>query len=238
MKKIVSIVLFILIICTMLNVNATAPASDVGVYANVKEQSSNKMVIEYGLLNFVEVEEGQAMVITMTLDYDTSVISSVQAQGLNNWSASFEEGTKRLVLETNSGKANTGVVQLTFNINQSATINSSNNKITLKDINISEGENLDKYDENHTFEISLNNDEGNGESTTKPENTTNTANNNNGSHNGSTNTKKNSIAGNVDKTVAKNQLPKAGLKNIAVIAIVVIAVAMVIFKIKSRKIKY
>ena len=237
MKKIVSIVLFILIICTMLNVNATAPASDVGVYANVKEQSSNKMVIEYGLLNFVEVEEGQAMVITMTLDYDTSVISSVQAQGLNNWSASFEEGTKRLVLETNSGKANTGVVQLTFNINQSATINSSNNKITLKDINISEGENLDKYDENHTFEISLNNDEENGGNTAKPGNNTNTA-NSNGSQNGSTNSKTNSIAGNVDKTVAKNQLPKAGLKNIAIIAIVVIAVAVVIFKIKSRKIKY
>lgn len=237
MKKIVSIVLFILIICTMLNVNASAPASDVGVYANVKEQSSNKMVIEYGLLNFVEVEEGQAMVITMTLDYDTSVISSVQAQGIGNWCASFEEGTKRLVLETNSGKANTGVVQLTFNINQSATINSSNNKITLKDINISEGENLDKYDENHTFEISLNNDEENGGNTAKPGNNTNTA-NNNGSQNGSTNSKTNSIAGNVDKTVAKNQLPKAGFKNIAVIAIVVIAVAVVIFKIKSRKIKY
>lgn len=237
MKKIVSIVLFILIICTMLNVNASAPASDVGVYANVKEQSSNKMVIEYGLLNFVEVEEGQAMVITMTLDYDTSVISSVQAQGIGNWSASFEEGTKRLVLETNSGKANTGVVQLTFNINQSATINSSNNKITLSDINISEGENLDKYDENHTFEISLNNDEENGGNTAKPGNNTNTA-NNNGSQNGSTNSRTNSISGNVDKTVAKNQLPKAGFKNIAVIAIVVIAVAVVIFKIKSRKIKY
>lgn len=236
MKKIVSIVLFILIICTMLNVNASAPASDVGVYANAEKQSS-KMVIEYGLLNFVEVEEGQAMVITMTLDYDTSVISSVQAQGLNNWSASFEEGTKRLVLETNSGKANTGVVQLTFNINQSATINSSNNKITLKDINISEGENLDKYDENHTFEISLNNDEENGGNTAKPGNNTNTA-NNNGSQNGSTNSRTNSISGNVDKTVAKNQLPKAGFKNIAVIAIVVIAVAVVIFKIKSRKIKY
>ena len=237
MKKIVSIVLFILIICTMLNVNASSPTSDVGVYANVKEQSSNKMVIEYGLLNFVEVEEGQAMVITMTLDYDTSVISSVQAQGIGNWSASFEEGTKRLVLETNSGKANTGVVQLTFNINQSATINSSNNKITLKDINISEGENLDKYDENHTFEISLNNDEENGGNTAKPGNNTNTA-NNNGSQNGSTNSRTNSISGNVDKTVAKNQLPKAGFKNIAVIAIVVIAVAVVIFKIKSRKIKY
>ena len=237
MKKIVSIVLFILIICTMLNVNASAPASDVGVYANVKEQSSNKMVIEYGLLNFVEVEDGQAMVITMTLDYDTSVISSVQAQGIGNWSASFEEGTKRLVLETNSGKANTGVVQLTFNINQSATINSSNNKITLKDINISEGENLDKYDENHTFEISLNNDEENGGNTAKPGNNTNTA-NNNGSQNGSTNSRTNSISGNVDKTVAKNQLPKAGFKNIAVIAIVVIAVAVVIFKIKSCKIKY
>ena len=237
MKKIVSIVLFILIICTILNVNASAPTSDVGVYANVKEQSSNKMVIEYGLLNFVEVEEGQAMVITMTLDYDTSVISSVQAQGIGNWSASFEEGTKRLVLETNSGKANTGVVQLTFNINQSATINSSNNKITLKDINISEGENLDKYDENHTFEISLNNDEENGGNTAKPGNNTNTA-NNNGSQNGSTNSRTNSISGNVDKTVAKNQLPKAGFKNIAVIAIVVIAVAVVIFKIKSRKIKY
>ena len=237
MKKIVSIVLFILIICTMLNVNASAPTSDVGVYANVKEQSSNKMVIEYGLLNFVEVEEGQAMVITMTLDYDTSVISSVQAQGIGNWSASFEEGTKRLVLETNSGKANTGVVQLTFNINQSATINSSNNKITLSDINISEGENLDKYDENHTFEISLNNDEENGGNTAKPGNNTNTA-NNNGSQNGSTNSRTNSISGNVDKTVAKNQLPKAGFKNIAVIAIVVIAVAVVIFKIKSRKIKY
>ena len=146
MKKIVSIVLFIIIICTMLNVNAETLGSDVGVYSNKIEQTSDKIIIEYGLLNFVEVEEGQAMVITMTLDYDTSVVSSVQAQGLGNWSASFEEGTKRLVLETNSGKANTGVVQLTFNINKSATINSSNNKITLKDINISEGENLDKYD--------------------------------------------------------------------------------------------
>lgn len=238
MKKIVSIVLFILIICTMISVNAVAPASDVGVYANAEKQSS-KMVIEYGLLNFVEVEEGQAMVITMTLDYDTSVISSVQAQGLNNWSASFEEGTKRLVLETNSGKANTGVVQLTFNINKSATINSSNNKITLKDINISEGENLDKYDDNHTFEIALNNDGENTGNTSKPGNNSNTSNNNQNGLKNNAVTNKNSIAGgNTDKTVAKNQLPKAGMKNIAVIAIIAISIAVVIFKIKSRKIKY
>ena len=115
-------------------------------------------------------------------------------------------------------------------------MNSTNNKITIKNVNITNGDDLDKNVKDYTYEIPLNNEQETG-------NNTNTAGNNVNNNISQNSTEKNTsktnlISGNLDKTVAKNQLPKAGLKNIAIIAIVVIAVAMVIFKIKSRKIKY
>ena len=48
----------------------------------------------------------------------------------------------------------------------------------------------------------------------------------------------NSIVGNRDNTIATGRLPDTGIQNILIIAIVVTAICIVIFKIKSRKIKY
>ena len=45
--------------------------------------------------------------------------------------------------------------------------------------------------------------------------------------------------GNIDKTTASTkQLPAAGLRNVLIIAVVIITILMVIFTIKSRDMKY
>lgn len=243
MKKIVSIVLLILsIICININVLAATGETSVKVKFSVTNMSKNEMKVKMSLAEFTNVPEDSVMTATMTLDYDASLIESVQVVGKDNWKATLEPTTKRVILETDKSKANTDIAEFIFTNNKNATIEELNkSKILIKDINISDGENLDQFDKDKEFKFSLKEENNNSNSNNQNTNTsTNTNQNTTNGNNILTNTesKKNTITGNKQNTLAPTKLPAAGIRNLIILSIVIIAIVTVIFKIKSRKIKY
>lgn len=249
MKKIVSIILLILsIICININVLAATGDSSVKVKFAVTNMSKNEMKVKMSLAEFTNVPEASVMTATMTLEYDTSLIEKVEVVGKDNWKATLEPTTKRVILETDKSKANTDIAEFIFTTNKNATIEKLNkSKILIKEINISDGENLDQFDADKEFEFSLkeenNNSNSNNQNTNTNTNTNTSTNTNQNITNGNnistnTNSKKNTITGNKQNTLAPTKLPAAGIRNLIILSIVIIAIVTIIFKIKSRKIKY
>lgn len=239
MKKIVSIILIMLsIICINLKSLALGEDSSIKVGFSMTNISKNEMKVKMSLSEFTNVPEDSVMTATMTLEYDTSLIESVEVVGKNNWKATIEPTTKRVILETDKSKANTDIAEFVFTTSKEATIEKLNkSKVVLKDINISDGENLDQFEKDKEFKFTLK-EENNNSNNTNQNTNTNTNQNTTNTNNISTNTKKNTITANKQNTLAPTKLPAAGIKNLIILSIVIIAIATVIFKIKSRKIKY
>ena len=255
MKKVVSIILFIILILICLNVKAD---SEISVNASfTKTVNKDNIVITLNLGKFETVAEDSVMTATMTLDYDEKVISKIRGEGNNNWKVTIQEDTKRVLLETDNAKSNTEIAKIIFEINPEAETQTSS--VGLKEINIAaSASGLDEYYNDQIISFTANEEitptpgeDGNNvaggnniinnntvgnnvvENTSTEENETNkvTINSINTTSN-KTNSSK------VDNTTSTNKLPDTGIRNILIIAIVIVAICIVIFKIKSRKIKY
>lgn len=263
MKKVVSIILFVILAIVSLNVKAVSENGSTVNMSFTKTVEENKVIITIKLGKFVSVEEKCVMASTMTLDFDNNVISKVRGISSNNWDITIQESTKRVLLETDSAKSNTEIAQIIFEINPNASEGTSS--VGLKEINIAaSASGLDEYYNDQTVSFSVNeetpsNPSGDKNEVTSENNTieSNVTNNTTGNKieenkttdnntlgnkisqttNNSSN-KTNSIAGNKDKTTSTNKLPATGMRNILIIAILVTAICIIIFKIKSRKIKY
>lgn len=251
MKKVVSIVVFVVLVIVSINVKAV---SENGSTVNMSfEQTVNQdsVVITIKLGDFVSVTEDSVMVATMSLDYDENIITDIQGTTSNNWDITIQKETKSVLLETDHAMPNTEVAQIKFNINPDAqTIEST---VGLKEINVAAS--ISELDENYndvTVNFTANpetpttpseNETGGGNTTNETGNNTvnnignSTLNGNNIATNNSSN-RTNSISANRDNTTASSRLPDTGIGNILIIAIVIIAICIIIFKIKSRKIKY
>ena len=253
MKKVVSIILFIILVIVSLNVKAVSENGSTVNMSFTKTVEEDKVIITIKLGEFVSVEENSVMAASITLDFDNNVISEVSGTSSNNWDITIQKNTKRVLLETDSAKPNTEIAKITFNINPNASKGTSS--VGLKEINIAASSSgLDETYSDQTVSFSVNgetptNPGGNENEVTGGNNAVNNTTGNNAVGNNTvgnrinqiTNNslnKTNSIAGNKDNTTASSRLPDTGIRNILIIAIVVTAICIVIFKIKSRKIKY
>lgn len=258
MKKVVSIILFVILVIVSLNVNAVSENGSTVNMSFTKTVEEDKVVIKISLGEFVSVEENSVMASTMTLDFDNNVISKVSGTSSNNWDITIQESTKRVLLETDSARPNTEIAEITFNINPNASEGTSS--VGLKEINIAASSSgLDENYSDQTVSFSVNeetptNPGGDENEVTGGNNAVNNATENNAIGNNvignnstgnrinqttnNSSNRTNSIVGNRDNTIATGRLPDTGIRNILIIAIVVTAICIVIFKIKSRKIKY
>ena len=253
MKKVVSIILFIILVIVSLNVKAVSENGSTVNMSFTKTVEEDKVIITIKLGEFVSVEENSVMASTMTLDFDNNVISKVSGTSSNNWDITIQESTKRVLLETDSARPNTEIAQITFNINPNASEGTSS--VGLKEINIAASSSgLDENYNDQTVSFSVNeetptNPGGDENEVIGGNNAVNNATGNNAVGNNATgnginyvtnnsSNRTNSIVGNKDNTTATSKLPDTGIRNILIIAIVVTAVCIIIFKIKSRKIKY
>ncbi len=255
MKKVVSMILFIILILVCLNVKAD---SEVSVNASfTKTVNKDNIVITLNLGKFETVAEDSVMIATMTLDYDANVISKVRGESSNGWKITIQEDTKRVLLETDYAKSNTEIAKIIFEINPEAETQTSS--ISLKEINISSNiSGLDEYYDDQTVSFIANEEttptpgedgnnvaggnniiNNNTTSNNAVENTSTEENETNKVTINSINTTSNKTnSSKVDNTTSTNKLPDTGIRNILIIAIVIVAICIVIFKIKSRKIKY
>lgn len=215
---------------------------DIQGQTTVKEtEKTVELILSLG--SFTEIEEGIPLGYQGTLTYDENLFSGITVEGLNGWTVSYESSTKVFMGEIDVAKANTQIAKITLTIKEGVA-NGTSGKISFSNILLTDGTNDFTFNkevtvtvENNTSEENNNQNQENEETKPSEENKEESESNKETNSNVSTNSS--SIKGsNTDKTTASTKLPAAGLRNILIIAVVIMIVFMVVFKIKSRDIKY
>ena len=259
MKKIISMIFIIIIlIAGTVNVKATDEQAK-NIELNVSGQTTigvDERTVEViiSLGNFTGISENIVLGYQATLEYDEDMFKSIKVEGLNSWTTTYEESTQILIgeLATATAKANTNITKITLTLKDGIEPGTMGT-INLKNIELTDGTNDFTYNKSITVKVEEKTEEPNTNTTvdtnTIQDNTTNTNEQNQAGNLvdnkvSATNTP-NSASGlnkvnsnNVDNTKAVKSIPKAGMTNILIIGICVITIAGIIFKIKSRKIKY
>lgn len=258
-RKIITILLliiFILIFCTVSSF--ASETMSVEGNTNLKEgESTVELTLLLGDLS--GFTEGEPLGFQGTLTYDENIFQNIIVEGLNGWTINYEKTSKTFMGETDVANSNMEIAKVILTVKSgiepgtSGIISFSNvlltdgtNDYTLnKEITVTMEETtppIDDGEENPPAE-----DEENPEEQPGEDNVNNTVNNNNSldNTNKTPNTNTTTIKGdNPDKTTAttattsKTSLPKAGLTNVLAVLVVLAVISMIVFKIKSKDIKY
>lgn len=235
-RKILAIIMIIFMITILGTINSLAAGNiELNVQGETTVKDTEKTIeLTLSLGSFTEIEEGIPLGYQGTLEYDENLFEGITVEGLNGWTVNYENSTKVFMGETDTAKANTQIAKITLTLKDGVTPGTSGT-INFNDILLTDGTN--DFTFNKEITVTIQNEEvdnpSEGNNQISGTNETNTTTSTNISTNSS------SIQGsNTDRTTASTRLPSAGLKNILIIAVVIISVLMVVFKIKSRDIKY
>lgn len=246
MKKMVKLSLIMLaaIIC-FAGVVYAASSCKISLEIAKSEFSKNEEFSVDVKLSDIQSERG-FIALEAVLEYDKSSLTLVKMQGQNEWSnpikdLSYNEATGKLVIDKNGlAKSDEVILKLTFKVNENS---KDTTTITLKDIKASDAtspvqvatvtKNITIKNGGSTPIIPVDPDPTPDPEPT-PDPTPNPDTKPNETQKPNTNT--NANTNNKDNTISTDKMPKTGTNaEIVVGSIVVIAVAGIIFGIKSRK---
>lgn len=234
MKKI-RLIMTIFICIVMISVHALAANEAIEVSmsgASSIEEGTTTYVTTLKLGAFTNITEGKTLGFEGKLEFDKTIFEGVTVEGLNGWTITYSSSTNKIVGDTTSGKPNMEIAKLTFTLKNG--INAQNGiKIKLGSVVFTDGTFEINKELETTFSITekpINNEK-------NEVNDTNIANMQNTSNQAS-NSAVNTTNKQVDNTTAKKVIPAAGIRNFIMIGIVILIIAVIIFKIKSKDIKY
>ena len=257
MKKVVSIILLLCLVCLSYTVYASEVPEQTEASVNIKFETvteENKVTIKISTGEFEGVEAGAVMSASLDLIYDNANISRVSGKTTDNWKITISNETKRVLLENDKANPNTTFAELTFELRELS--EETTGTISIANCNISDGELLDEtyptYSANYTIKPDTaeddennNNEEENNvqneiTNETLNEVTNETANNTNKENIVLNTSNSNREAGSTvnnskDNTVSPDsKLPQTGV-NIFLIVLIVAIVAFAVVKIIKYK---
>lgn len=257
MKKVISIILLLCLVCLSYTVYASEVPEQTEASVNVKFETvteENKVTIKISTGEFEGVEAGAVMSASLDLIYDNANISRVSGKTTDNWKITISNETKRVLLENDKANPNTTFAELTFELRELS--EETTGTISIANFNISDGELLDEtyptYSANYTIKPDTaeddennNNEEENNvqneiTNETLNEVTNETANNTNKENIVLNTSNSNREAGSTvnnskDNTVSPDsKLPQTGV-NIFLIVLIVAIVAFAVVKIIKYK---
>lgn len=255
MKKLVSIILLLCLVCLSYTVYAAEPPATENASVNIKFETvkdENKITIKISTGKFDGVKEGSVMSASMSLVYDDANISKVSGKTTDNWKITISDETKMVLLENDKANSNTQFVELTFELRDVK--EEKTGTVSIKDFNISDGNLLDEkyptYSVNYTIkpegtdENNNNNEENNIQNQITNETlngVTNETTNNTNTENIVINTPESNketgstVNNSKDNTIAPDsKLPQTGV-NIFFIVIIAVVVAFAVVKLVKYK---
>lgn len=261
MKKVMSlIIVFLLILMQIEAVNAVTEDTSGTASAEVTLTTPTKLeqntktftsVIYIGnIQNLGNNDYDKVVAYSATLGYDANIIESVKVEGKNGWSASYTNGA--IVANTDNISPNQEMIEITFTLKDKITANQIN--ISLTNARISNSGTLAQDLSNITKTIEIQkeipNDENKNETTndkanetTKNEVANNESTNTNSKNNNTKNETKttnslNAISTNATSSAKKvTSLPKAGIENTIIIAVIILAIIGIYSGIRTKTIK-
>lgn len=232
-KMIMKIITIIMALVIILISNISSHAATANIELNLKgettipeDQKTVELFLSTG--NFTGIEENIVLGYEAILEYDTTMFKSIKVEGLNGWSASYEESTKVLIGDVATAKANTNITKITLTLKDEIKANQTG-KVKLNNLQLTDGTNDFTFNKELAITVQDSKTEQNNTNTNKTNNNT-TVNKNN-----TTTISKN--ATNTDKTTANTKIPAAGIRNIFIVIITVILVTGIISLIRYKTIK-
>ena len=242
MKNKIIVVTLIIIMTITLGIISSFAEEGTNIELNLNGQTTinedaKTVVLTLSLGDFTGIESGATLGYQGTLEFDENMFQSVEVEGLNGWTANYESSTKVLLGDVDRANPNTDITKITLTLKDNVKPGTEG-KVQINNILLTDGDNDFTFNKEVTVKME--------ESTTPSEdNTNNTVENGNVTNNNSVinanitnnagmqsgNTKDNT-------TVHATKLPNTGIENMILVAIAITIVAIVVFKIKSRKIKY
>lgn len=241
-NKIIMAILIIAMILTIGTISSFAEG-EANIKLNLNGQTTinedtKTVELTLSLGDFTGVEAGATLGYQATLEYDENMFQSVEVEGLNGWTANYESSTKVLLGDVDRANPNTDITKITLTLKDDVQPGTEG-KVQINNILLTDGNNDFTFNKEVTVKME--------EEVTTPvedDNTNNSGNNGNATNNNSSiNANISNNAGmqseNTDNTtVQATRLPNTGIENIILVAIAVTIVAIIVFKIKSRDIKY
>lgn len=241
-NKIIMTILIIAMILTIGTISSFAEG-EANIELNLNGQTTinedtKTVELTLSLGDFTGVEDGATLGYQATLEYDKNMFQSVEVEGLNGWTANYESSTKVLLGDVDRANPNTDITKITLTLKDDVQPGTEG-KVQINNILLTDGDNDFTFNKEVTVKME--------EEVTTPvedDNTNNSGNNGNATNNNSSiNANISNNAGmqseNTDNTtVQATRLPNTGIENIILVAIAVTIVAIIVFKIKSRDIKY
>lgn len=143
MRKNIILSIFMIITLLVANISFAAgtPTAELTITANKTTVTSTDKTIEVtitlgNISNLVSTGSNIVLAYEGTLEYDSNMFEKVEVKGQNDWTASYEPTTKKILGDTTSAKANTVIAKLTFTLKNSVakdatgTIKLNNIKLT------------------------------------------------------------------------------------------------------------
>lgn len=232
MKKIKILVFSFLLILYVLFKPLVVEAATINIGLKTETENfrltdeNDVLVVTIELGDFVNLPEGEPLGYSGELQYDDSIFEEVSVEGLNGWSALFNDENKILIGDTAKAEANLEIARINLKIKSDNVSNMENAVIRIKNVIITDGEFEVSADKQITINIENQMKENNNEDEVQK----------------ISNIKEITTIQPEDIKEAKgkemNNLPDTGLRKNIIIAIIGLIVLAIIFKIKSRKIKY
>lgn len=182
MKKIITGLMFVLLIVLVLSVNVYAANGSINLQSNKSEASKNDEIVVNVEISGVKTTQGVAAMMA-TLEYDKTSLNLEKIEGQNGWARpGYNENNGQLITDKNNDLAGNEVaIKFTFKVKDGA---KENLAVSLKNVVISGG-NGDIELANATKNITIKN--GSSNSGENNSNGGSTGNQNSGSSNGNSN---------------------------------------------------
>ena len=229
---ILSIFMIITLLIANISFAAETPKAELTITADKTTIESTDKTIEVtitlgNISGLATTENKVFLAYEGTIEYDTNMFEAVTVKGQNDWSATYGPTTKKIIGDTDNAKANTIIAKLIFTLKDSIA-EGKTGTIKLNNMKLTDGTN--SFNFNKTITVT-NKKEGQGQDKNQDDKNQGDKNGVEDDNNISDNDGKKaidnvpSIDNNVaDSSQAKGSIPKAGLKNIIVLAALMIVI--------------
>lgn len=250
-KILITFVIVIISICGICISNVKAATSvEEQKDSNQEEQQPEQASIEFNLTNKATITEGEKTVTLKIslgkftgikedtiigyqakLSYDDTIFEAVEVKGLNGWTVTYSEKTKKLVADPKIGVENTEIAELVFTLKDG--IKTGSTIVKLTDILLTDDTNDFTYNKEATITI----EEKKEPIVPNPDDENNNNQNDVQNQEDITNQEETKTpATEPDPTVSKEKLPSAGIGNI-IFAIIVISIISIMLIIRYKSIE-
>ena len=227
---ILSIFMIITLLIANISFAAETPKAELTITADKTTIESTDKTIEVtitlgNISGLATTENKVFLAYEGTIEYDTNMFEAVTVKGQNDWSATYGPTTKKIIGDTDNAKANTIIAKLIFTLKDSIA-EGKTGTIKLNNMKLTDGTNSFNFNKTITVTNKKEGQDKNQDDKNQGDKNGVEDDNNISDNDGKKAIDKvPSIDNNVaDSSQAKGSIPKAGLKNIIVLAALMIVI--------------